>query len=317
VHDDVESCNCAGGREYDASVLRSAKERLLVKLIGGSRLHACLWVLGVGLASAAGCAAKRTINPIAGSVNGMAAREAEARVAEVQRDPRAYLHKVAEKCAALEQYTLTFTRQERRGLFRMLREPEVIACKFRRQPFSVYMRWLDPDIKYGESTYVEGQEENKVRFVPRHGLFGLPPRITRVEVQTPVIWGEARYPITDFGLQRMMERTFDSIRRAGDDWTISYEGLTKLSDSDRVVHYLRLEFSTSLFRAPIQELFVDAETDLPTCTRVLYRSGELEAAYVWAEVDPDVELSDDDFLLDAEREQRSEQSQATTVSDGP
>jgi hypothetical protein len=217
----------------------------------------------------------------------------------------------------LEQYTLTFTRQERRGFFRRLRDPEVIACKFRRQPFSVYMKWLDPAVKYGESTYVAGQEQNKVRFVPRHGLFGLPPRITHVEVQTPVIWGEARYPITDFGLERMMARTFDSISRAGEDWTISYRGLTKLSDSDRVAHYLRLEFSPSLYRTPIQELFIDVETDLPTCTRVLHRSGELEAAYVWAEVDPGAKLTDDDFLLDAERKRREEQVRTTTASDGP
>lgn len=288
-----------------------------MKRMVGLRSHAGFWCLMVGLASAAGCAAQRTIAPVAGPLNGIAPEEADARAELVRKDPVAYLHEVAEKCRALEQYTLTFTRQERRGFFRRLRDPEVIACKFRRRPFSVYMKWLDPDIKYGESTYVAGQQEDKVRFVPRHGLFGLPPRVTRVEVQTPVIWGEARYPITDFGLERMMERTFDSIRRAGEKWTISYEGLTKLSDSDRVAHYLRLEFSPPLYKAPIQELFIDVETDLPTCTRVLYRSGALEAAYVWVDVDPNVNLTDDDFLLDAEREQRDERLRATTVSDGP
>jgi hypothetical protein len=293
------------------------KERTLVNRIGGLWFRACCWLVTFGLASVAGCAARRTIAPVSGPLNGIAPEEAQARAEIVRKDPVAYLHKVAEKCRALDQYTLTFTRQERRGLFRALRDPEVIACKFRRQPFSVYMRWLDPDIKYGESTFVTGQEDNKVRFVPRHGLFGLPPSVTRVEPQTPVIWGEARYPITDFGLERMMDRTFDSIRRAGEKWTISYEGLTRLSDSERVVHYLRLEFSPSLYRAPIQELFVDVETDLPTCTRVLHSSGELEAAYVWADVDPSVSLTDDDFLLDAEREQRDEPLRATTVSDGP
>jgi hypothetical protein len=276
-----------------------------------------LWLVASALLSAIGCTAAHTITPVAGPLNHSTAQQVEARIAFVRQDPLAYLHRVAEKCAALEQYTLTFTRQERRGFFRRLQDPEVIACKFRRDPFSVYMRWLDPDIKYGESSYVAGQEENQVRFVPRHGLFGLPPKVTRVDVQTPVIWGEARYPITDFGLQRMMERTFDSIRRAGDDWTISYEGLTKLSHSDRIVYYLRLEFSPALYQAPIQELFVDVETDLPACTRVLHRAGALEAAYVWADVNPNATLTDDDFLLDAERAQRDEQPRATTVSDEP
>ena len=282
--------------------------------------RAAFWLPVLALLSASGCGAKRTIatvQPVADPPNRLTAAQTGARAAIVREDPLAYLHQVAEKCASLEQYTLTFTRQERRGFFRLLQPAEVIACNFRREPFSVYMRWLDPDIKYGESTYVAGEENDQVRFVPRHGLFGLPPRITRVDVQTPVIWGEARYPITDFGLQRMMERTFDSIRRAGDDWTISYEGLTRLSDLDRLTHYLRLEFSPSLYRAPIQELFVDVETDLPVCTRVLYRSGTLEAAYVWADVNPDATLTDDDFLLDAERAQRDKQPRATTVSDEP
>lgn len=291
-----------------------------MKLRTALKPRAAFWLVGLTFLSASGCGAKRTIatvQPVVDSLNGLTAAQTGARAAMVREDPLAYLHQVAEKCASLEQYTLTFTRQERRGFFRLLQPAEVIACKFRREPFSVYMRWLDPDIKYGESTYVAGQQESQVRFVPRHGLFGLPPRITRVEVQTPVIWGEARYPITDFGLERMMARTFDSISRAGEDWTISYEGLTRLSDLDRLTHHLRLEFASSLYRAPIQELFVDVETDLPVCTRVLYRSEALEAAYVWADVNPDVTLTDDDFLLDAERAQRDKQPRATTVSDEP
>ncbi len=257
----------------------------------------------------AGCTARRTIAPIADPLLQTATESINERVELVRRDPEAYLHVVLDKCRQLKQYTLTFTRQERRGLgfFKIMREPEVIKCKFRAAPFSVYMKWLDPDIKYGESVYVAGQENNKVRFVPRHGLFGMPPSITKIGVRTPVIWGEARYPITDFGLVRMMERTFGSIDRAGGDWTLTYEGLTKLADSDRVLHYLRMEFPTAFYKTPIQELFVDVETDLPFCTRILYQSGELEAAYVWADVDPAATLTDDDFLLDAERELLDEQ----------
>ncbi len=285
----------------------------------GSKTRACLWLMGIALASTAGCAAKRTISPVAGPLDGIAPEQADTRAEVVRKDPVAYLHKVAKNCRALQQYTVMFTRQERRGLgfFKTLREPELIACKFRREPFSIYMKWLDPDIKYGESTYVAGREDNKVRFVPRHGLFGLPPSITRIGLRTPVIWGESRYPLTDFGLERMMERTFASIERAGDDWTILYQGLTKLSETDRVAHYLRLEFPPSQHKTPIQELFVDIETDLPVCTRILYHSGKLEAAYVWADVNTDVTFTEEDFLLDAEREQRDEQTQAATASDEP
>ena len=261
-----------------------------------------------------GCAPKRTISPTTKPLRGVAPAAADERAESVRRDPLAYLERVAEKCASLEQYTLMFTRQERRGLFfKMLREPERIACKFRREPFSVYMRWLDPEIKYGETTYVEGQQDNKVRFVPRHGLFGLPPRVTCIEPQTAVIWGEALYPITDFGLERLMARTLRNVKNAGGDLVITYEGLTQIGGIDRPVHYIRLAFPPSQFRVPIQELYIDIETDLPVCTRVVHATGELERAYVWADVDPNVTLTDDDFMLEAERDPSddAEQSAAT------
>ena len=280
----------------------------------------CVLVICVAvLIGTSGCAAKRTIAPITGPLAGITPAEADARAEVVRADPLGYLRHVADNCRALQQYTVDFTRQEHRGLafFKLLREPEHIACKFRRTPFSIYMKWLDPDIKYGESTYVAGEQDNKVRFTPRHGLFGLPPRITRVDLQTPVIWGEANYPLTDFGLERMMERTFANVERAGDDLVISYLGLTRLLDSERVVHYLRLEFPPSQHRAPVQELFVDVETDLPACTRILRPSGKLEAAYVWKDVNPNATLTDADFLLEAEREEDQQRIPAATVSDEP
>jgi hypothetical protein len=291
-------------------------ETTLVKRFVGAQRQAQLWLIVTSLASATGCAAKRTIAPVTGPLKGITFAEVDARAETVRRDPLQYLHEVAAKCRALEQYTVNFTRQERRGLvFKSLREPEHITCKFRRQPFSIYMKWLDPDIKYGESTFVEGQQDDKVRFVPRRGLFGLPPKITRVDLQTPVTWGEANYPLTEFGLARMMERTLANVERAGDDLAISYCGLTKLSEYGGVVHYLQLDFPPSQHKAPVQELFIDVETDLPVCTRILYSSGKLEAAYVWADVNPNITLTDDDFLLEAERAQRDQETRATTVSD--
>lgn len=272
-----------------------------MKYLVASRPSLHLWLMVAALASATGCAARRTISPVAGPLEGIAPAEADARAEAVRSDPLGYLRKVAENCRALEQYTVNFTRQERRGFFKSLREPEHIACKFRRTPFSIYMKWLDPDVKYGESTYAAGKQDDKVRFVPRRGLFGLSPGIRRISLLMPVIWGEAVYPLTDFGLERMMERTFASIDRAGDDLAVSYRGLTRLSEYDGVVHYLRLEFPPSQYKAPVQELFIDIETDLPVCTRILQHSGRLEGAYVWDDVDPAVTLTDQDFLLEAER----------------
>ena len=248
-------------------------------------------------------APKQKIAPVQAKINGEIHNVYQTRIESIRRDPLAYLHEVLENCRKLQQYSVNFTRQERRGIgfFKSLHEPELIACKFRRNPFSVYMKWLDPDVKYGESTFVSGLENDKVRFIPRNGLFGLSPTLHKVELQTPVIWGEARHPMTEFGLERMMEHTLEALRESGDEYSMTYEGLTKLNEYDAPVHAFKFTLPSRLFAAPMREVYVDAATDLPACTRILYTNGKLEAAYIWADVNPDVNFTDDDFILDAER----------------
>jgi len=224
-----------------------------------------------------------------------------ARADFVARDPRGYLFSVAENCRKLEQYTLTFIREERRGFLNLLQGPEKIRCWFRRDPFSVRMLWLDPNVKYGESTYVAGEADNKVRFVPRHGFLGLPPKVVAVDLQTPVIWGESRRPLTDFGLERLMERTLVPLRESGEDARVTYVGVELLPETGRFVHHIRLEYPIGRYAHPTQELYVDAENDLPAGTLLLLASGSLDAAYFYYDINPAVTLTDADFLMEAER----------------
>lgn len=254
----------------------------------------------------AGCAGNgQDIEPRPGPLTGLRPADADAKAEAVRRDPIGYLRQVAERCRSLEQYTLRFTRYERRGLFARMHGPEHINCWFRRKPFSVHMKWLDEDIKYFESTYVEGQAKNKVRFVTRWWSppLAAPPHVNKVDLNTPVIWGESKRPLTDFGLERLMERTLNSIEKAGPDVLITYEGLARLPEIDATVHHLHLAYSHARHRVPVQELYIDLSTDLPVGTVLKFASGRLDAAYFYEDVNPEVELTEDDFLLEAEREQ--------------
>lgn len=251
-----------------------------------------------------------------------------AREAEIRKDPVGYLRESLAAARKLDEYTLIFTRYERRGLLiKELKGPEQIKTWFRRDPFSVRFVWLDEDIKYGESTYVQGTHDNKVRFIPRHGLFGLKPGITEVSVDMPVTWGEARYPVTSFGLERLLERTLNSIQEAGDKVTVSYEGLAELPDSDKIVHHIKLVYAPGLHEAPIQDAYFDVKTDLPLMTVLTKTDGALVGSYRYEHVDTDVKLTDADFLLAPERqaladgsassEDVSEAAAAGTPGDAP
>lgn len=240
-----------------------------------------------------------------GEIKSMNAAEVDARADAVRADPLAYIHRVAERCGELKQYTLRFTRIERRGLlFKTLRNPEQIACWFRREPFSIRMKWLDPHVKYGESTYVAGQQNDKVRFIPRHGLFGLPPGLTKVSLRTPVVWGEATRPLTQWGLENLMLQTLVSIAemQAKGGVVIDYRGVVMLPERQRPVHLLYMEYPREPGVSSIQELYVDVETDIPAGTILRYRDGRLFAAYFYDDMDADVSLTDDDFVLDIERD---------------
>ncbi|MEW6251652.1 MAG: DUF1571 domain-containing protein, partial [Planctomycetota bacterium] len=131
----------------------------------GSRLLAAAGVLAL----LAGCQRPRTpaVEPRPGELVGLLPAEADARADAVRRDPRGYIERVAGLCRGLEQYTLTFTRYERRGLFQKLYGPERIQCWFRRQPFSVRMKWLADHPRYNEMVYVADRPKAQVRFVTR------------------------------------------------------------------------------------------------------------------------------------------------------
>ena len=264
----------------------------------------CMWpVLCALLGLLSGCASQGPAEPQLETARGLAPAEADARAEIVRRAPVAYLERVAANCRALQQYTLHFTRHERRGLFRKLHGPEHIQCWFRRRPFSVRMKWLDPDVKYGESVYVEGAAENKVRFVTRWWSPPLvpPPGVNQVNLYTPVAFGEAKHPLTEFGLERLMERTLAELRAAGRDVVITYVGLEELPPGGPRVHHIRLEYPAARYTTPVQELYCHATTDLPAGTILKFASGDIDASYFYTDVDPHVRLTEHDFLLEAER----------------
>lgn len=220
-------------------------------------------------------------------------------------DPLGFLARSLAACAPLRQYEVTLTRQERRGLgpFVRLQPPEEIRCRFRREPFSVYFEWTDPNVKYGVSTYVAGQQNDKVRFTPRVWLFGLKPDVVRVSLNTPVIWGEARHPVSEFGLEKLMQQTFGHLERAAGAATVTYRGLEPRPGARSTpAHHFRIVYPQSQHPSPVQELWIDPESLLPVGTESRFLDGSLDASYHYADLRSDVTLTDEDFLLPNERE---------------
>ena len=219
----------------------------------------------------------------------------------IQANPVGFLREVLARCAALKQYRLMFYRQERHGLLVQALGPvEEIRAAFRREPFSIKFEWDDPERDYFESVYVAGANDNKLIVRERKGIFPFPPQVRIVNLTDPVKWGRAKNPVTDFGLERVTQRTllpFDD-PQVTKVMTIVYRGLVTLDPMKQSAHHLRIERPPMKgFTYTRQDFYVDADTLLPAGTDLWLPSGELDARYRYAHVDPKVMLGDADFRL--------------------
>jgi outer membrane lipoprotein-sorting protein len=119
------------------------------------------------------------------------------------------LDKMEASYANVRDYTALFRRQER--IDGDWRPEEISFLKFQR-PFKVYMRWLSGPPMGREAIYVQGVNQNKVVIHEAQGFssffsFLLDPGSRR-------ILKDSRYPFTEIGVGRLIERVSKDARRA-------------------------------------------------------------------------------------------------------
>jgi hypothetical protein len=217
----------------------------------------------------------------------------------IKADPIAYIRDVYARTNALEQYRLTFYRQERWG--NKLRQMEQIQALYRKTPFSVKFVWEDPNAPYYESVYVEGQNDNKLIVRERKGAFPLVPPMTRkIDPGEAVKLNRSKNPITDFGLAQVTARTLapadDPAVRA--NLTVRYQGVVNLEPQMRPAHHLHIEHPPAPgLQYTAQDFYVDTETQLPAGTDLYLPGGDMDARYRYANVETNVHPTDADFRL--------------------
>src|SRR3954464_9716204 len=82
--------------------------------------------------------------------------------------PVAWMQEAKRNYSAVKDYTCTLVSQER--VNGKLLDQNIMALKFRQQPFSVYMRWLQPrDLAGQEVCFIQGKNNNKMRVNPKGG----------------------------------------------------------------------------------------------------------------------------------------------------
>jgi len=218
----------------------------------------------------------------------------------IAADPVAYLRELKRRCDAMEQYQLTFYRQERLGVVPQLTDMETIRASFRKTPFSVKFEWDDEKMPFFESVYVAGQNEDKLLIRERHGLLFMPPQVRILDVDLPTKIGKAKNPITSFGLAQVASRSLDAFDdpKLAKIMSIKYGGLVDLEPMHHPSHHLIVE------RPPMegyqytrQDFYIDAETLLPAGTDLWLKDGTLDARYRYTDVKERTDFTDATFRL--------------------
>jgi outer membrane lipoprotein-sorting protein len=220
----------------------------------------------------------------------------------IENDPAAFLEQVLARTEKLDEYELTFYRQERTGTFvKKLGEMERIRAWFRKQPFSVRFEWPDPGADYDQSLYIQGRNDNKLIVRERKGLLGMPPQTRVLNVMDPVTFGRSKNPITDFGIEQLTRRTVDALRDPAlrNAMTIRYQGVVNLDPVQRPAYHLRIERPAGGdIRYARQDFYIDTETLLPAGTDLYLPDGKLDARYRYTDINTNVRLTDADFTMD-------------------
>ncbi|MCI0380709.1 MAG: DUF1571 domain-containing protein [Gemmataceae bacterium] len=127
-----------------------------------------------------------------------------------QTDPKTALRdlyeKAARKYADLDSYVLRLRRRE--VINGSVQPEELILFKFRREPWSVYFKWLGPEAKGREVIYVKGRYENQIQtLTAANDIFLLPAgRRIKMSPVSILVKSKSRYPITEAGLGALIDR---------------------------------------------------------------------------------------------------------------
>lgn len=105
-----------------------------------------------------------------------------------------------QKLDQIKDYDATFVKRE---FINNQLTNETTHLKVRHQPFSVYMKFINPAAGR-EVLYVAGQNGNKLLAREATGLQSLAGTIP-LDVNSPTVMANTRHPITDAGMKRLME----------------------------------------------------------------------------------------------------------------
>lgn len=211
--------------------------------------------------------------------------------------------KAARKHATIDSYIVRLRRRE--VVNGEHRPEEIMLMKFRKEPWSVYFKWLGNEGKGREVVYVKGRHGNQIHTLTAAGDIPLIPAGRRIKVAPDgiLVKSKSRHPITDAGLGSLIE-SFGRLVAATEqgnprEGTAKYLGQLKRPEFDQKVEAILQSIpakSEPLLPRGGQRLwFFDPELHLPLLVITQDETGREVEYYCHDRFQFPVRLDDADF----------------------
>jgi len=202
-------------------------------------------------------------------------------------DPWALAQRCWERLGDVEDTVCVFFKTER--VAGKLLPTQTIQLKVRREPFSVYTRWLSPPFKGREVIYQEGRFQGKV--VAYLGdLFGFESIFTFAPDAAQVMEGN-RHAITEAGICHITTRLYEQFQEARRQGTLRARSLGSQTYLGRPTWKIMRILEDGGYRY----WNIDTELLLPIRVITYDSSHQLQEAYDFKDLQLNVGLTDDDF----------------------
>jgi hypothetical protein len=203
----------------------------------------------------------------------------------------------------VEGYTAVMQKRER--IDGKLQAQEVLNVAVKEKPFSVYLEWTEGARLAERSLYVDGENGGKMLARPKGFLARqVVGDVVKRDPEGSDAKKSGRYPMTQFGIRKGMERTLASWEAAQKKGELHIQvlGEFKVAEAgDRVCLALkRVQYSKAENDGVLGlTLYIDAESWLQVGTVLVERDGELIGAYYFRDLKLNPKFKDDQFTEEA------------------
>lgn len=225
---------------------------------------------------------------------------------------RALYRKAAERDQSLDSYIVRLKRREQ--INGKDKPEELMLCKFRKKPYSVYFKWLGIQGHNREVIYVKGKHGDLIHSLLAEGDMPLMPAGKRMSLSPDNIFvrSASRHSITDAGLSVSVERfgkVLDAME-AGDArrGTMKYLGTLKRPEFDKPLdaaeQAIPSGYEPQLPKGGSRLWLFDPDSHLPVLLVTTDHTNHEVEYYCYDRIQYPVKLDDDDFNPDRVWKQR-------------